>query len=152
MTPCNELIERIIPVIHGASSVQKLLEGVRVSLGFGLKTIVVTRASGAAAQQGIPEAFRLVLKSGASLVVLSDLRDVIELFNPENVFLLGSKGEPLPNEVKGRTLFVIHAGDQPFTQGELSLGRSIRVIARDVGSTAFLALALARVLGGCVEW
>ncbi|MFB6470408.1 MAG: RecB-family nuclease [Vulcanisaeta sp. AZ3] len=147
---CQQLMNNVIPVIHNPTSVQKLLDAVKVSLGFGVKTIVVTKAVGTAAQQGIPEAFRLVLKSGASLIVLPDLKDTVELLRPEAVYFLGTRGDSM-GEVGGRVLFVVHASDQQFMPSEVSLGRLVRVLGRDVGSTALLTLALNRVLGSCVD-
>ncbi len=148
---CQQVVSNVIPVIHNPASVQKLLDAVKVSLGFGVKTLVVTKAVGTAAQQGVPEAFRLVLRSGATLVVLPDIRDAVELLHPDAVYLLSTRGEPMDDDVRGRTLMVIQASDQPFTQSELNLGRQVRVIGRDVGSTALLTLALNRVLGQCIE-
>lgn len=55
------------------------------------------------------------------------------------------------DEVRGRVLVVIQASDQPFMQSELSLGRQVKVVGRDVGSTALLTLALNKLLGQCVE-
>jgi RecB-family nuclease len=51
---CQEAVNNVIPVIHNPASVQKLLDAIKVSLGFGVRTIVVTKAVGSAAQQGIP--------------------------------------------------------------------------------------------------
>ncbi len=89
---CQQAVNNVIPVIHNPASVQKLLDAVRVSLGFGVRTIVVTKAVGTAAQQGIPEAFRLVLKSGVALVVLPDIKDAVELLRPDNIYFLSTRG------------------------------------------------------------
>ncbi|ADN50653.1 RecB-family nuclease [Vulcanisaeta distributa] len=148
---CQQAINNVIPVIHNPASVQKLLDAVKVSLGFGLRTIVVTKAVGTAAQQGVPEAFRLVLRSGATLIVLPDIKDAVELLHPDAVYFLSTRGDSMGNEVKGRVLIVIQASDQPFMQSELNLGRQIKVVGRDVGSTALLTLALNKLLGQCVE-
>ncbi|WP_054841760.1 RecB-family nuclease [Vulcanisaeta distributa] len=150
---CQQAVNNVIPVIHNPASVQKLLDAVKVSLGFGLKTIVVTKAVGTAAQQGVPEAFRLVLRSGATLIVLPDIKDAVELLHPDSVYFLSTRGgDSMGDEIRGgRALIVIQASDQPFTQSELSLGRQVKVIGRDVGSTALLTLALNKLLGQCVE-
>ncbi|BDR93262.1 RecB-family nuclease [Vulcanisaeta souniana] len=147
---CQQAVNNVIPVIHNPASVQKLLDAVRVSLGFGVRTIVVTKAVGTAAQQGIPEAFRLVLKSGVALVVLPDIKDAVELLRPDNIYFLSTRGDSM-GEIKGKSLMVIQASDQPFMQSELALGRQVRVVGRDIGSTALLTLALTRVLGPCIE-
>ncbi len=151
MMDCQQAVNNVIPVIHNPASVQKLLDAVKVSLGFGLKTIVVTKAVGTAAQQGVPEAFRLVLRSGATLIVLPDIKDAVELLHPDSVYFLSTRGDSMGDEVRGRVLVVIQASDQPFMQSELSLGRQVKVVGRDVGSTALLTLALNKLLGQCVE-
>jgi len=143
------LVRDIIPVIHNPTSVQKLLEAVRISLGFGLRTIVVTRATGAAAQQGVPEAYKWVLRSGANLIVLPDLEDAVELLKPESTYLLGTRGDEV--NPRGRSLIVINASEQPFLQKELSLGKPAKVVGRDIGSVGFLALALSKILQPCID-
>ncbi len=91
---CQQAINNVIPVIHNPASVQKLLDAVKVSLGFGIKTIIVTKAVGTAAQQGVPEAFRLVLRSGATLIVLPDIKDAIELLHPDSILFLSTRVIP----------------------------------------------------------
>ncbi|WP_069806389.1 RecB-family nuclease [Vulcanisaeta thermophila] len=147
---CQEAVNEVIAVIHNPSSVGKLLDSVRVALGFGLRNIVITKATGSAAQQGVPEAFKLAIKSGATLMVLPDLRDAVELLRPVATYLLSTRGEPL-DSVSGRSLLVMNASDQPFTPSELNLGRQVRVVGRDVGGTALLTLALYKLMGKCIE-
>ncbi len=148
---CQQAMNNVIPVIHNPASVQKLLDAVKVSLGFSVRTIVITKAVGTAAQQGIPEAFRLVLRSGATLIVLPDIKDAVELLHPDTVYFLSTRGDSMEGEARGRTLMVIQASDQHFMQSELNLGQQVKVIGRDVGSTALLTLALNKMLGQCIE-
>ncbi|KUO80058.1 MAG: RecB-family nuclease [Vulcanisaeta sp.] len=147
---CQEAVNNVIPVIHNPASVQKLLDAIKVSLGFGVRTIVVTKAVGSAAQQGIPEAFRLVMRVGASLIVLPDIRDAVELLKPDHIYFLSTKGE-IMGDLNGRVLLIVQASDQQFMPSELNLGRQVRVLGRDVGSTALLTLALNKILGSCIE-
>ncbi|MDT7863894.1 MAG: RecB-family nuclease, partial [Vulcanisaeta sp.] len=116
----------------------------------GVRTIVVTKAVGSAAQQGIPEAFRLVMRVGASLIVLPDIRDAVELLKPDHIYFLSTKGE-IMGDLNGRVLLIVQASDQQFMPSELNLGRQVRVLGRDVGSTALLTLALNKILGSCIE-
>ncbi|MFP3297190.1 MAG: RecB-family nuclease, partial [Vulcanisaeta sp.] len=125
-------------------------DAIKVSLGFGVRTIVVTKAVGSAAQQGIPEAFRLVMRVGASLIVLPDIRDAVELLKPDHIYFLSTKGE-IMGDLNGRVLLIVQASDQQFMPSELNLGRQVRVLGRDVGSTALLTLALNKILGSCIE-
>jgi len=79
---------KIIPVIHNISSVQKLIDMARLSFGFGYKNIIITKAYGGAAQNGVAEVFKISLKEGKGVVVLPDLKDVIDLYNPKKVILI----------------------------------------------------------------
>lgn len=88
------------------------------------------------------------------MIVLPDIKDAVELLHPDSVYFLSTRGGDSMggDEVRGgRVLVVIQASDQPFMQSELSLGRQVKVVGRDVGSTALLTLALNKLLGQCVE-
>lgn len=145
------MVNEVIVVIHNPTSVGKLVDMVKTALGFGLKNIVITRATGAAAQQGVPEAFKLSLRSGATLIILPDIKDAIELLKPVNTYFISTRGGETLSNVQGRTLLIVNASDQPFTPSELSLGKQVKIINRDVGSSGLLVLALYRLMGACIE-
>ncbi|MCS7099154.1 MAG: RecB-family nuclease, partial [Sulfolobales archaeon] len=73
----------ITVVLSGVSSPHKLVESVRVAYGFrgvSVDLFIVTRPTGLASQAGVPEAYRVALKYGKPLVVLSSLKEVFEYF------------------------------------------------------------------------
>lgn len=82
----------VIPVLHNVSSVQRVVDMARLSYSLGLDTLVVTKAYGGAAQSGVPEAMRLALKLGKSLVVLPELRDAVNLLSPSQVLAVTPRG------------------------------------------------------------
>lgn len=88
-------------ILSGVTSPHRLVESVKIAYGFsGVKVdlFIVVRASGMASQVGVPEAYRIALKYGKSLVVLPTAREVLEHFKFDEVFLL------VPGIASGRRL------------------------------------------------
>ncbi len=82
---CNDLIV----VVNNVSSITRMLDFVRMVYGFGVKNLVLTRVYGAAAQQGVGgEAFKIAVRHSASLLVLPDALDAINLLAPDRVVVL----------------------------------------------------------------
>ncbi|MGC9134105.1 RecB-family nuclease [Caldisphaera sp.] len=145
----EEMEVKIIPVIHNISSVQKLIDMARLSFGFGYKNIIITKAYGGAAQNGVAEVFKISLKENKGVVVLPDLKDVIDLYNPKKVILIdkeNSKDEidivnpPVNNDL----MLVFNGSDSSFSPSEISLGEPyyIKGVKGKIGSVAEAALLL----------
>ena len=116
---------RVIPVLHNVSSVQRVVDMARLVYSLGYDKLVVTKAYGGAAQNGIPEAMRVALKAGKNLIVLADLQDAVELLRPDKVYavtprdpeiLLGNQPVSLEGE---RALIVFSGGEPDFSASEL---------------------------------
>ncbi len=140
---------KIIPVIHNVSSVQKLIDMAKLSFGFGYKMIIISKAYGSAAQNGIPEVFKIALKEGKGVVVLPELKDAIELYNPKKVVLIdkdNAKGEiDIENPLIDKDMLIVFNGsDSPFSPNELTFGEAyyIKGIKGRIGSVAEAALIL----------
>lgn len=143
---------RVVPVLHNTSSVQKLVDMAKVVLSLGMDVLVTTKVYGAAAQSGIAEAYRLLLKSGKGLVVLPELSDVAEVYRGFQVLLVDKEHaqdliDPLSDDVTKlgeNVLLVFNGSDSPFTPQELSLGRPIyiRGLSYRAGSSAEASLLL----------
>jgi SpoU rRNA methylase family enzyme len=123
---------KIIPVIHNVSSVQRVVDMARLVYSLGLDELVVSKAYGAAAQHGIPEASRLALKLGKTLVVLPDLKDAIELLRPDEVLIISfehAKERTLDfSDLKSNVLAVVFSGSEPdFSPEEIRLGKTIYI-------------------------
>ncbi|MCX8209019.1 MAG: RecB-family nuclease [Sulfolobales archaeon] len=97
----------ITVVLSGVSSPHKLVESVRVAYGFrgvSVDLFIVTRPTGLASQAGVPEAYRVALKYGKPLVVLSSLKEVFEYFKFDEVYsvLPGQSGLRRLDEISVR--------------------------------------------------
>ncbi len=76
-------------VLAGVTSPHKLVESVKVAYGFRgipVDAFVVVRATGMAAQMGVPEAYRVALKYGKPLIVLPSAKDLLEYVKFEEVY------------------------------------------------------------------
>ncbi|BAA81011.2 conserved hypothetical protein [Aeropyrum pernix K1] len=146
----------VIPVLHNVSSVQRVVDMARLSYSLGLDTLVVTKAYGGAAQSGVPEAMRLALKLGKSLVVLPELRDAVNLLSPTHVLAVTpSRAERLVGPgglegLEGRVLVVFSGGEPELDPSEAA--GAIRVyiegVEGKVGPIAEAALILYFLLRG----
>ncbi len=147
------MLERIVPVLHNVFSPQKVVESARLVYGLGFKLFVVTKASGSAAQTGVPEAQKLALKLNRAFIYLSDLDDAIELLGPSTVFTVVpppyaseelTKDHVLDAVAKGRVLIVFGGSDPGLSRRELEKGLAVYPpgITGDVGSVGLLAVTL----------
>jgi len=151
----------VIPVLHNVSSVQRVVDMARLVYALGFDLLVVTKAYGGAAQSGVPEAMRIALKEGKSLVVLPDLGDAIELMKPERVVavtprspdaLISSPGD-FERLLGGKTMIVFSGGEPDFTASELSNATSrvyvdgVKGKLGPVAEASIILYAVARVLG-----
>ncbi len=121
----------VIPVIHNVSSVQRVVDMARLAYSLDYDVLVVTKAYGGAAQSGVPEAMRLALREGKSLITLPDLEDAVGLLNPDKTLLVtrdyqARPIDPLdPPGVEGRVLIVFPGGEPDFTASEARLGEPV---------------------------
>ncbi|RLE99487.1 MAG: recombinase RecB [Thermoprotei archaeon] len=140
----------VIPVLHNVFSPQKVLEAARIAYGLGYRMFVVTKASGSAAQAGVPEAQKLAIKLGRSFACLPDLPDALEVLKPARVLLVVPKKfgrEPLLREAmcaEGRLLVVFGGADPGLSRRELEVGMPVFIdgVEGDIGSLGLVAIAL----------
>ncbi|MCE4613199.1 MAG: RecB-family nuclease [Desulfurococcales archaeon] len=112
------------------SSVQKLVDMARLVYSMGFKVLVATRVYGAAAQSGVPEATRIALKHGGSLLVLQDIDDAIDLLKPRSVYIVTSdyaerKVNPEEFNPDDGSLLAFNGGEPDFTLEEARKGQPI---------------------------
>lgn len=140
----------VIPVLHNVFSPQKVVEAARITYGLGYKMFVVTKASGSAAQAGVPEAQKLAIKLGRSFACLPDLPDALEVLRPSRVLLIVPKKfgkEPLLKEAmdaEGRMLVVFGGAEPGLSRRELEMGMPVFVdgVEGDIGSLGLVAISL----------
>jgi len=146
-------------VLHNTSSSQRLAEVARTVYGLGFNYFVVTKAVGAAAQAGVPEAQKVAYKLGRSFMVLADLAEAIELLEPRKVLLVmpskygGSNLEDVLAQVLKETgesdkVLLVFGGSEPgLSLRELKMGENVspKDVEEDVGTTALVAITLYKV-------
>jgi len=140
----------ILPVLHNVFSQQRVVEAARVVYGLGFHTFIVTKASGSAAQVGVPEAQKIALKMGRAFIYLPDLPDALEVLRPDKVLLFVPKKYaqvPLAEAIRdarGRVLTVFGGADPGLSKRELELGVAVypEGVLDDIGSTGLLAIGL----------
>ncbi len=145
----------LILVYNNVGSAGKVESFVEVALGFGIADlIVISRAYGAAAQSGIPAASKRVFKEGGRLLVVSELREAIELLNPEEVYVLEPKErggseeldyEELAKKVKERKIMIVIGGESPGNPlREQEMAKAVVWVGteRNIGPQASLGILL----------
>ncbi|MCD6368187.1 MAG: hypothetical protein J7L38_00135 [Thermoproteales archaeon] len=150
--------ERLYVVLHNVYSVYKVVEAARVVYGLGFPNFIVTKAMGAAAQEGVPEAHKMAIKKGKRIFYLAELNDVMETIAPDEVLLIVparfSKDVFDPQYVRdllksGKKVLLIFGGSEPgLTKRELELGKPVHIprIDDDLGSTALISITLYSLL------
>lgn len=144
----------ILPVLHNVSSPQRVVELAKAAYGLGFPAFVVTKPTGAAAQVGIPEAQKVALREGKSLLILPDLSDAIEILKADAVLIVLQRKfseQPLTGRLKelisrgaNRILLVFGGSEPGISAREASLGDQVYVdeIDGDVGPTALAVIAM----------
>jgi len=147
-------VERVLVVLHNVYSVQRVVELARVAYGLGFSTLVVSRAQGAAAQSGVPEAQKLALKKGRNLFYVADLPDVLELFKPDLALMFVPReyaerafdaGEVARAVAEGRRVALVFGGSEPgLSRRELDMGVAVYLEGADddLGAVGTAAIAL----------
>ncbi|NPA69956.1 MAG: hypothetical protein GXO26_04045 [Crenarchaeota archaeon] len=149
----RELFKGLLPVLHNVTSVHRVLEFVRLCTSFNCNNIIITRPTGAAAQQGVPEAFKIALKEGANIMILGELKDVQEIAKIEKLYLLTAEeeGETLDKAIEeaaellreGKKIGVAVQGqDLPFLPREKQLGTCVKVLEKKAPATSLCTIFL----------
>ncbi len=119
-------------VLHNVTGMQRLIEFVKTAFNFNdIRHVIVTKVGGTAAQAGIPEISKLAFKLNRSLIILPDLKDAIELFTPDDVYLISQYAteeinvEDIKN--KKRVMFVISGIESDFSSVEKGLGNYVKI-------------------------
>jgi len=82
------MIDNLYVAIHNVTGIQKIKEAVQVLMGFGIKTVIISKAVGSAAMQGVPQVQKLIFKEGKNLLYVEDIPDMIELLVPDEIYVI----------------------------------------------------------------
>lgn len=141
----------LIPCIHNVSSVQRLVDAAKLAYSMGFATFVATSVHGAAAVNGVPEVSRLAFKLSRNFVILSDLKDLKELFSGASLLLVHHEADRELEDalaeaakVSGKVLVAVSGQDAGFTPTELSHGIPVKLpgVNKRLGPLPELTLAL----------
>jgi SpoU rRNA methylase family enzyme len=132
--------------LHNTFSSKQVEEFAKIVFGFGVDTIVITKATGSAAQSGVPVAHKLACKLGKNVLFFEDLDDAIEVLRPEKVILIGNKGtcdkEIDFNSIGKNDLVVFCGASTGFTKLELEKGGCAYIVENEVGAIGGVAIFL----------
>ena len=141
----------IYVVLNNVTSPQRLIDTARVVFAIDLpyvKGFITSKASGMAAQTGIPEVAKMAFKLGKTFIILPTLKDVIDLIAPTKIFICTKTEDSIDmNELElskeDRILLVISGVENGFTKAELALGTHVFVkMFNELPPPALVAVAL----------
>ncbi|MGC8570482.1 RecB-family nuclease [Caldivirga sp.] len=146
-------MRELIVLIDNVSSVARAVEFAKVVYGFGIKNLVLTHVYGSAAQQGVPEAFKIALRYSSSLIVLPTIKDAVDLFKPDNILIIrriGPQVKPLAEfiSISGRIMLAVDGSDQDIRIEGNNINY-ITPITHDIGSLGQLTIALCFLMSKC---
>jgi len=78
--------------LYAPSSVQKLLEFVKTVYTVPELIPVIIKPYGAAAQVGVPEAYKISYKLGKPLVILPEIRDLVDVLACNHIYYFDESG------------------------------------------------------------
>jgi SpoU rRNA methylase family enzyme len=131
-------------VFHNFASQIKLEEMARTALAYGAELIVVSKATGMAAQSGIPTVSRLVFEKGGKLLVTHSLEEALEVLKPNKVYLITDLAEEelSKEEIQEGNAYVFF-GNYPVKKEE-SLGEKRFISPKGLSEVAQVCLLFER--------
>ncbi len=131
-------------IFHNFASQIKLEEMARTALAYGADLVVVSKATGMAAQAGIPTVSRLVFEKGGRLLVTHSLEEALDLLKPEKVYLITDLAEEelKPEEIEEGAAYVFF-GNYPVKKEE-ELGEKRYISPKGVSEVAQVCLLFER--------
>ncbi len=148
------MIQNVFLTLHNAHSRSIIVQFVQTALGFGFKHLILSKASGSAATAGVPEAFKLSFPRKASIIIMNNLSEAIELIKPQEVYLiLSKKYAPTPLDFQqvaehlnnGDRIAFIFGGSSPgLSRKDLDLGMACHVtwVEEEISPIAYLGILL----------
>jgi len=131
-------------IFHNFASQIKLEEMARTALAYGADLVVVSKATGMAAQAGIPTVSRLVFEKGGKLLVTHSLEEALEILKPNKVFLITDLAEEelKPEEISEGNAYVFF-GNYPVKKEE-ELGEKRYISPKGISEVAQVCLLFER--------
>lgn len=136
----------LLIVLHNVSSTQRIIDFAKLAFNLNINYFIITKVGGVGAQAGIPEVSKLAYKNNKPFIVLPDLKDAIELFRPDTVYLFTQSAEKSFNKDllkdKNRVMMVFSGNESGFNKLELNLGEPVKLegINSEISSVALAAI------------
>lgn len=116
-------------MLHDVSSGSALVSFVRTALAYRdlLEVVIISRATGGAAQYGIADASKALYRESVAMLVVQDIPDVLELFPGRNlIFFSRRHGEPFTTlrdlGELGGSLLCFSGSETGFARNEIPEG------------------------------
>lgn len=140
--------------LHNITSSQKLIDFSKIAFGIKhVKYLVVTKVGGTAAQSGIPEISKIAFKQNKAIIVLPDLKDAIDLIQPDITLLISQHAEKtldLNKILNYNKILVVFSGIEGngFNKIEQSLGEYVRILddVSELGPASLASFFLCKYL------
>ena len=150
------MIENLFVAIHNVTGIQKIKEYTHVLLGFGIKTVIISKAVGSAAMSGVPQAQKAIFKKGGNLLYVEDIPDIVEMLNPDEVYVIAPQPyakqkfdpEPIVQKLKGKkkVLLIFGGSDPGLSKRELEFGIDTYLeVPADIGTIGTAAIILYQI-------
>lgn len=137
-----------IVILHNVTSPQRVVEFVSICSALNFKHVIISKPGGAAAQMGIPQAFKIAVKNKVFLSILPDIKDVAELYNPEEMLFFvppeSAEKEYDPNILNERKVALVFGGMEPgLSRRETEIGTRVHVgLPSFIGTLGLAAIVL----------
>lgn len=144
----------LIVAIHDVHSAVKLVDAAKVAFDLNADLLVISKATSAAAQSGVPEVEKMAFKNNKKILYVPDLPDIIELLSPDVNFMVVPKRlsqNPINyNKISGmlkenkKVLISVSGGTVSFSLKELEYGKPVYIEGIDdiLPPSAILAIIL----------
>ncbi len=147
----------IFLALHGPHSRSIVVQFVQTALGYGYKNIIISKASGSAATAGIPEASKIAFPQSATLLIVGNISDAINLVDPKHVYLIVSRRystekldfDSVRSHVgqENKILFVFGGSSPGLSRRDMDLGKACHITwaNEEIAPIAYLGIILDRL-------
>lgn len=134
-------------VLYSPTSVQRIMDFIKTIYAYGETIPVIVKPIGAAAQIGVPEAYRYSYRIGKPLLIFPELSDLASVMGLSKIYYIDPSGEERDiNDVKNMDNYAIVFGSEEggLSKKELSLLNLVwfKNIPRNLPPSALAALIL----------
>lgn len=122
---------QVYVALYSPSSVQKVVDFVKLAYSVKGLIPVILRPIGAGAQIGVPEAYKLSYKLSKPLVVLPEVKDLMEVLGITELLYIDENGDEVPPDAlrsavtSGTCAIMFSSGEMEPSKKELEKARVV---------------------------